>query len=184
MLADTLGFGPGQTPLQAGVVEAVGGPISGPAGADVSSSEGGGDLNARGGDVALVFAGVGIAGRARVAGFERVGWVREGEGEEGEEDDGSEDGFHGCENAWIWDGCDGGIGDFKSGKNVQNRRFFFRLERLLKEILCLEARMKTDEEDKKRSAWALPFISEPGHIDRMPIANASWANTPPPVQIQ
>lgn len=87
--------GPGQTPLHVGVAGVVGGPISGPAGADVSSTQVGGYLNARGGHVARVLARVRVAGRARVARFEGVGRVRERGGEEGEEEEGSEDGFHG-----------------------------------------------------------------------------------------
>lgn len=78
LLADALGGGPGQAPLHACIVEVIGGPISGPAGADVSSSEDGRDLNARGRDIALVLTRERVAGRARVTGLERVGRVREG----------------------------------------------------------------------------------------------------------
>ncbi|MCJ1271197.1 hypothetical protein MMC22_011097 [Lobaria immixta] len=87
--------GPGQTPVHVDVALVAAGPVSGPTGADLSSAEVGGDLNAGGGDVALVFERVRVAGRARVAHCEGVGRVRKGGGEEGEEEDGSEDGFHG-----------------------------------------------------------------------------------------
>lgn len=95
LLADALGGGPGQAPLQACAGEAAGGPISGPAGADVSSSQGSWDRNARGRDVALVLTRVRVAGRARVTSLECVGRVREGRWEESEEEERSEDGFHG-----------------------------------------------------------------------------------------
>ena len=70
LLADALGGSPGQAPLHACVVEVVGGPVSGSAGADVSSSEDGWNLNARGRDVALVLTREWVAGRARVTGLE------------------------------------------------------------------------------------------------------------------
>ncbi|MCJ1466257.1 hypothetical protein MMC07_004876 [Pseudocyphellaria aurata] len=66
----TLLTGPGQAKLHAGVGDMVGGAISGPTRAEISSSEGGWDLNARGGDVASVFAGCWVAGWARITGFE------------------------------------------------------------------------------------------------------------------
>lgn len=72
-----------------------GGPIPGPAGADVSSSEGVWNLNARGGDVALVLARKRVAGWAGVTGFEWVARERKSGGEESEEEDGCEHGLHG-----------------------------------------------------------------------------------------